>query len=470
VASAIDATMDPYGASRQRYPGGPWIHFEDWYAAWRSTGAPWLGRTLGSISEQLEADLVAWPEADRNELYDLAWLYFLSCTHESMWSKQPVEQGATNVLDHPFRWEPEDFSISESLQIRNAWVYLNAAVWAQWAAGQPAAGNFVLDPGTLDDPGQAGPLLPLLRAAGTAGPWWDAGQPGGLHWDHDNLANTILYNRDVLVVLDRNGGRVTQLFCRPGGRPVSVSGTNKAYQFLTVGPPQVACDGQRVQNTVFTANHAYLATDVVQAQPRPGRYTDQRNPAGMNPTWLPDNLNAYVCTGRVASGPGPEAGAAVVEAAYVPTPETDRPPDTVLSWEEDVAPHCRTDGERLRAGLPGVVWHDSAGFTKSISLDGRRLQVRYTGTPVGHLVANEFSVDLLDLLRGGEPQRRVVGPNRATITSATGLVVTVTLGEGCRFTADTRRTNGPGSRVLTEDVRIEATRAGGFDYTVELPG
>lgn len=473
VDSAIDATMDPGGAATQRYGDDPWVHFEDWFAAWRRTLSPWLGTTFGAISDALETALATWPAAEHNELTDLAWLYFLSCTHESMWSKQPVEQGAPRPLDQPFAWEPEDFAISETLQMRNAWVYLNAAVWARWAEQAPVPGNFVLDATTVGDPGQAGPLLPLLRAAHTADAWWEGAprEADGLHWDRDLLANVVLYNDTVLAVLDRNGGRVTQLFCRVGGRAVSVSGTNKAYQFLEVGPPQIACDGSRLQNTVFTVNHAYLATDVVQARPRPGRYSDQRNPDGENPTWLPDNFNAYACTGRVEDPSSPGApGPAVVEAAYVTTPVADLPASALLSWEDEVVGHCERDGDRLRAGQPGVVWHEGAGFTKTISLSGRRLHVVYSGTTVGHEVANEFSVDLLDLLEGGDPQQRLVAPTTATVTGAGGVAVRVVLGSGCAFTSDTRRVRGPGSRVLTEDIRIRATGSAGFDYTIELPG
>ncbi|HEY5821841.1 MAG TPA: hypothetical protein VIT20_07685 [Propionibacteriaceae bacterium] len=464
VSSAIDATMDPGGAATRRFPGDPALHFDSWVKAWRETVSPWLGTTLGVMSDTLESALIGWDPALRNKLYDIAWTYYLSCTHESMWSKEPLERrDPPRPLDNPFKWEPEDFVISESLQQRNAWVYLNASIWARWAAqgGQP--GNFVLDHATVGD-ARSGPLLAALRSAHSADAWWTGADPGGhgLYWDRDNLANVVLYNRQALCVIDRNGGRITQLFTMVGGQPVSVSGTNKAYQFLEVGPPQVACDGQRVQNTVFTPNHAYVATDVTQAAPRAGSYRDQRNDAGPNPTWLPDNLNAYDCTGSLA---GPAAQAV---CRYLTTPVAELPADDLLSWET-VAAACEQDLIRLRAGQPGVVWHEGAAFTKTIGLDGNRIRVQYAQTQPGHLVANEFSVDLLHLLEGGERQTRLVQGNTATITSAAGLSVRIVLGAGCAFTAETRLAAGPGSRVMTEDIRIVAQTAAGFDYSIELP-
>jgi hypothetical protein len=217
-----------------------------------------------------------------------------------------------------------------------------------------------------------------------------------------------------------------------------------------------------VQNTVFTPNHRYLASDVIQSAPRAGSYFDQRNLTGPNPTWLPDNFNSYDCTARI------RRGRACVECRYEQTLDQ-RPGNDILAWD-DVAVQCAEDGRRLRAGQPGIVWHDSPAFRKTIELDGRRLRIRYDDTQPGHLVANEFSVDLADLLEGGERQQRAVRRRTATVTSATGLTVTVKLGRGCDFTEATERRRGPDTRVLTEDIQIVATGTGGFDYSIELPG
>ena len=71
------------------------------------------------------------------------------------------------------------------------------------------------------------------------------------------------------VVIDRNGGRITHLFSMVEGRPVSVSGTFKAYQFLDLdwdSEAGVKSDGIVLQNTVYTPNHAYVACDVTASQ------------------------------------------------------------------------------------------------------------------------------------------------------------------------------------------------------------
>ena len=464
ISSAIDATMDPGGATTKRGQFDHDLHFDAWVEAWAATTSPWLGTTLAEITQTLQARLISWPQPHRNELYEIAWTYFLSCTHESMWSKEPLEGIKERQVEQPFSWEPEDFVISESLQMRNAWVYLNAAVWATWADTHPGSATFVLDPATVHDVAQCGSLLDDLRAAHSADAWWAGAPPNGhgLYWDRDLLPNTVLYNDHALAVLDRNGGRITQLFSRVGGRPVAVSGTNKAYQFLAVGPPQVACDGQRVQNTVYTPNHAYVATDVLQARPRPGTYEDMRPAAKVNPTWLPDNLNAYECT----PVPGPTA---TVECRYLETPPIQLPTDDPLPWAA-VVDQLVLDGNLRRAGQPGIVWHDAAPFRKIIELTGRTLRVRYHDTEAGHLVANEFSVDLHDLLTGGERQVRMVDNSVATVSSAGGDTVTIRLGAGCAFSNRCRQPDGPGSRVLTENIEIVGRQAGGFDYTVELPG
>jgi hypothetical protein len=91
---------------------------------------------------------------------------------------------------------------------------------------------------------------------------WRRADAAGLQWDHDPLPNVILYNDQALVVIDRNGGRITHMFTVVHGRPVSVSGTYKAYQFLDLDWASEAgtkADGIVLQNTVYTPNHAYVA-------------------------------------------------------------------------------------------------------------------------------------------------------------------------------------------------------------------
>ena len=128
VSSAISPSVDPKGAEGFDAWGRA-IHFDTWYEFWKTTRSPWLDRTLGELSDNLERALESWPTRYRdNGLYRLAWMYFLAYTHESMWSKQPLENGRPN--DDRRTWEPEDFVISESLQQRGAWIYLHASIWA----------------------------------------------------------------------------------------------------------------------------------------------------------------------------------------------------------------------------------------------------------------------------------------------------------------------------------------------------
>jgi hypothetical protein len=128
VPSAICPSVDPKGAEGFDAWGRA-IHFDTWYEFWKTTRSRWLDRTLGELSDTLEQRLASWPARYRdNGLYRLAWMYFLAYTHESMWSKQPLEDGKPN--DDRRIWEPEDFVISESLRQCGAWVYLNASIWA----------------------------------------------------------------------------------------------------------------------------------------------------------------------------------------------------------------------------------------------------------------------------------------------------------------------------------------------------
>ena len=199
-----------------------------------------------------------------------------------MWSQQPL----TNPNGDPQSWPPEDFVVSESIQQRHAWVYLNASIWAEWSGGQSSGGNAqtyvigAIEPSQYATSG--GPLLQLVQAQGSADPYWSgehSPNQRGTYWDHDCLPTIVLYNRTALVVIDRNGGRITDVF-RVYGRPISVSGTINRHQFLTPGP----IDHIRVrwctaeEHPVPMPNHRYVASDVGQAAWLPGTYVDPRQP------------------------------------------------------------------------------------------------------------------------------------------------------------------------------------------------
>src|SRR5262249_23908496 len=76
--------------------------------------------------------------------------------------------------------------------------------------------------------------------------------------------------------------------------------------------------------------------------------------------------------------------------------------------------------------------------TKTISLAGNRIRVEYSGTPIGHSVANEFSLDHLTMLTLGATQSRVISSDDRTIRllrndSASNLRATITLEGDCQF-------------------------------------
>ncbi len=103
----------------------------------------------------------------------------------------------------------------------------------------------------------------------------------------------MLYNEHALVVVDRNGGRITHLFALVGGRPVAVSGTFKAYQFVDsdwASDSGVECDGLVLQNTVWSPNHGYVACDVEASRGTLG--SRPPNDRGLD-LYYPDNFNLY---------------------------------------------------------------------------------------------------------------------------------------------------------------------------------
>lgn len=469
ISSSTDAVMDPEGASVRHQ--GERLYFDLWYKAWERFRVPWLGCTLGEISTSLEAALLDWPHrvpAHDKDLYDVAWLYFLSCTHENAWSKQP-SGSRRGERDDPFRWDPEDFVVSESIQMRNAWVYLNASIWAGSDPDLRRDGEGHLISDSAAGPGAPGWLAPRVQDAHGADRWWDDHENGpfeddGLYWDRDNLTNIILYNDELLAVLDQNGGVISHLFVRKGDRAVSVSGTCKAYQFLTIdGKEQRAADGLRVQNTVFTPNHAYVASDVVQAQPLAGSYWDQGGDKQVE-CWWPNNLDRYAWE--------PLENDVGVRFSYRPGAPEDLPSEPLQ--EREVTEKLERDGKQLRAGQPGIVWHQHPEFHKEIRLEGRTLTISYSGVQRDHLVANEFAIDLLDKLRGGDPQR-TSGEGDVRTVESRGTAITVEAGRGARIRTRNLQDREKSllQRVLTDVVLVgpeEGTTTTDFEYTIHVEG
>jgi hypothetical protein len=447
------------------------LDFDTWYVAWAHTRAAWLGETLRAVSTRAE-NAIARRRADGaadDELVCLARLYFTLCLHESQWSKRARIGGQSD----PGGTDPENFVLAESVQLRNAHVYLNASFWAGWAA---AVARGEERPGAYRD---CGPVVDAVatfeRACTTAEdggpPAWSREGTRGLQWDHDPLPNVVLYNPHALVVIDLNGGRITHLFAMVDGRPVSVSGTFKAYQFLDMdwaSDSGVECDGVVLHNTVATPNHAYVACDTDASAGTVG----SPPPGDTVLDWYyPDNFNAY----EVAGDPSGPAGLPEVTLTYGPATGDSPPPDTLTDLDEAL----EADRADKIAGNPGLVLHDTeafGSFHKTIRLDDRTVHVEYADTRPGHRIANEFCVDLLAAALHGTRQNHEVADDgrSATVTNDAGLAVRLELGGGCAFTEAAGTPIGPTEalrlhRVMTDNLEIVATDGGLLTYRVVLP-
>jgi hypothetical protein len=299
-------------------------------------------------------------------------------------------------------------------------------------------------------------------------------QDSPVHWDHDPLANVILYNPEALVVFDRNGGRITHLFSMVDGEPLCVSGTFKCYQYSSPNDRDHrgfdrTCDGPVLQNTVFTPNHAYVATDVRESAAMAGSMYDSRLDAGGGPAqasrpwWYPDNFNAY--EDGLIGGDGGRS----VQFRY----RGRKPPPQSFIDMPGLTGYLEQDRRaRQGHGGPALAWGDPGqDFAKTVTLRGRTLTIAYSGTRPGHLVANEFCVDLWRAMVHGDQLVRAVTPDAGTV-SLGGATVTITPGPGCGFSDDTVETDARGlaaRRVLTDRFDIVCPDGGDFSYRIDLP-
>lgn len=464
--SASCPSVDPTAATATDLYGNV-MHFDTWYEQWRAWRSPWLGRQLGEISETTEALLVAAAGAAPGDfdsgLVDIAWMTFLALNHEMYWNKEALEGSLVDkrlgVLS------PEDFVLAASLHLGLTRLYLCAARWATLA---PTLGSAT----RVSD----GKLVEDLAQRGLAG-------ADGLHWDDDLLPNDLLYNDEVLVVLDRNGGRAIAIFTRTADGAVCVSGTPRAFQWTQpdpdpdpqlASPPWLTCDGNVLENSVLTPNHLYVASDLAQSEPRIGLHHEDRARQSSLQRWLyPDSFNEYEADLKQATGS---------VTYHYSKPCGPQPAGEVALNLFDAA--CKQDHEARAQGGEPVVWHvDGPTFSKTISLDGRRIRVAYDDAPAGHRVGNEFAVDLHSAMTGHGFPTRMVDPaaGTAAFTGADGARVTITPGTGCHLStaslvADAKDAEQRGlsteflrlHRVLTDAVVIATDAGGTFDYTIEV--
>lgn len=454
VLASIDATLDPGGLASVDLDGNV-FHYDTWEKRWRDTPAFWLGDTLGGMTDRVENALRLWPDEHRDQLYDTAWLAFLMAQHENAWNMQALEGDDPNVKA---TGDPEEFTIVEGLQVRNALVWLSASVWATWATSAPAGQSAGLL-GFVD----AGPVLDALAAL----PPEIGLDPR--HWDGDPNQTLVLYNADALVVIDRNGGRVTHAFVLRDGVPRTVSGTFKSYQYRDGAG--VECDGHVLQNTVWTPNHRYIGADVSLLTQRRVDWTYarpvRRGDAGAVTVSrvVPDNFNAYTC-GIVDGG---------VRCTY------DRGWAPGGTSEAELIDLWRRDGAARRTGTTDrMTWHEDTTFTKTFTLRGTTLQVGYTGVEPGHVVDNELCVDLWAGAQEGLLLSRSCDDSGVTIGMDGGGAARLTIGPGCELTEASRAETvaqavGSGldtefltlHRVLTEAVQVRASSPA-FSYTIDL--
>lgn len=444
MKDAICPSVDP-GGSMSIDTYGKSLHFDAWYDNWKQFYAVWLNKGLEEISQDIEYSIINWPVQYHNQLYELGKMYFSMSLHESQWNKQPLELGDPNKRSDVF--EPEDFVIAATLQIRNAQVYINASVWAEWAKSYSQDDVFI----------NAGPVIQTLKQLGV-----DVNGTG-TYWDKDVLQNIIMYNRHLLVVMDQNGGRITQIFVMKNGNPFCVSGTMKCYQYLTdekLMGENVICDGEVIQNTVYTPNHSYVACDIRESRAS-GIMGKKYNPkSGVNrdlDCYYPDNFNAYE---YIITLPN------TVEWIYKRTTEPPKP--FTLNLFRAL---LRQDRQEKEAGQQGVIFHPMPDFKKKIVIDKSTLFINYYGTTPGHISANEFSMDLFNgVTFNGRNKRTMPDVNTIKLSNGLGLSMSLTLLGNCRFTDHSLEgeENLRLHRVLTDCIEVECSNGGDFGYRIDF--
>ena len=498
-------------------PGVPFgFEYARWYHVWRNTRSDWLGLPFGTIGDEIERAVMRREEGRTpNDLDRLARLAYLLAIHEAHWSKTPLEpftpkddyrdrRCEANNLPAQQRFEvlePENFVLALTLQMRNAHVYRAAGRWADWVPnagrGRASQQGAVLKPGApfWND-------LVTMRQSSCVQLGKLPGVAPALQWDLDVTNNVVLFNRRLLVVMDSNGGRITHIFAiGADGRPVTVSGTFKAYQFLgddRLYGGTLPSNGSVLQNTVFVPNHRYVASDVGPAMARFGSRHNPKNrlktvpcgdkslrvdtgPFGAEDWLFPDNFNCY--------RPGPEGQDPASASWEYPGLTWDVDPaswgseitdnsasHTLLSRYREYVQRALKDpavlpaayGQRQPAGPP---------FSKTISLTENTITVTYAGDiQQGHTVANELSLDLLRMVMHGDRQTVSrpggYGPTDPIVVSSQdgGVRVQVKPGSNCQFTRDTLKgtKNRRLHRAFSDCLEIESTAAQGFSYTITL--
>ena len=279
----------------------------------------------------------------RDELLLLARLYWLMCLHESQWSKRPRIEPDSEGFDHC-----ENFVAAESLQLRNAHVYLAARDLG--AVGAAAGGRRANTATTARwcEAVAAGRVRGRSAAAVVAGD-----RTPGCSGTTTRCPTSCSTTSDALVVLDRNGGRITHLFAMVDGRPVSVSGTFKAYQFVDADwAVRQRCRVRRHRAAEHRVERRTTPTSPATSR-RAGAPSVPRPPNDRGfDLYYPDNFNLYDEVPRAPTGRA--CGDARVRAGHRRGAARRPSPPSRRCW--------RPTGSRSSPARRGIVLHDVDEF------------------------------------------------------------------------------------------------------------
>jgi hypothetical protein len=317
-------------------------------------------------------------------------------------------------------------SIAGATPISSARPFLNAARWAHLAGRRQ-------DPCTHVDEGWLLEDLP------------------DRHWGGDVLPTVLMYNADVLLVLDRNGGRISHAFCRTGGRAFCLTGAG-------AGTDDAGSRAELRGAVADTALARHLPESTGGEQPRTGPVV----PLEMNP------FDEYQ---------GAISGSDAFSFRYQ---EGTEPAPGMLSDTALAAIRARDRSARVAGTGTPVVWHDPAhvGFRKTIRLRNRTVWVGYEGVQPGHVVGNVLCVHLAAALEGAFHRRSPADDRRSVrLDGRDGVGLHLVLEENAAFTPETLlgvvpnqlAGRDPGPRVaMGNNLEVVCAAGGDFGYRLEL--
>ena len=208
---------------------------------------------------------------------------------------------------------------------------------------------------------------------------------------------------------------------------------------------------------MFTPNHSYIACDVHQARGVIGKkYNPKTKVERELDCYYPDNFNAY----RYKFVDGN-----TVEWIY---DQSNSMPALNLKQFRLL---LEQDREAKLRGEIGIVFHPYSNFTKQISLKNRTIEIRYFDVQKGHIVANEFCVDLNDSIMLAKRQNcNQVNHKNIDILNEDGVAVRLQLLGNCMFTDETLSPERSKRlhRVMTDCLELTTQNGGDFSYRIKI--